>query len=189
MSRLNGYTLPLGPSDSIDGEAGTADYRIVLSSTVAGATSSATGETVLNSILIPANTFSVNDVVDVRALVRKTNTTNTVTIRMRIGSAVNTSGQLIGTSTFIATALNCPIHRRLGIRSATTQTVVFRTTVAAASDIIFNHAASGVECPGNNPGGCEYVAIDWTQDRYLVVTGQNTAVTTILQCLYLKLTN
>jgi len=185
MSRLNGYTLPIGPSDEYDASAGSADYRIVVSSTVAGATSSATGETVLNSILIPANTFAANDVVDVRALVRKTNTTNTVTIRMRIGSAVNTSGQLIGTSTFIATALNCPIHRRLGIRNTTTQTVVFRTTVAAASDIIFNT----IELNGNNPGGCEYVGIDWTQDRYLVVTGQNTAITTILQCLYLKITN
>jgi hypothetical protein len=180
MSRVNTFTLPKDPTYITGPNA-----RIVLSSAVVGVTSSSTSNVKLYSILIPANTFSLNEVLDVRTLVSKSATNGTCTLRFYINSTDAVGGVLFGTATYISSSRQLPFHRRLALRSVTNSTIAFRTTVSASTDIIFTVTDDN----GHSTGGVESLVIDWTADRYLVVGGQLSSNLDVMQGIFLKINN
>ena len=189
MSRYNTYTLPLGPVDNTN-DSGDPDYRKVISSTVAGITSSNLSNVLLYSLYIPANTYTTNEVLDITTLGTKTNTNATCTLRFYIGATASltatgpyAAATQLALCNYASNALSLPLHRRLGIRSTTAGTIVFRTSVSTTSDILF------FTYEGSNPGGIEVLALDWTQDRYLIVSGDTNSASDILQIRWLKINN
>ena len=187
MSRYNTYTLPLGPVDNTN-DSGDPDYRKVISSTVAGITSSNLSNVLLYSLYIPANTYTTNEVLDITTLGTKTNTNATCTLRFYIGATASltatgpyAAATQLALCNYASNALSLPLHRRLGIRSTTAGTIVFRTSVSTTSDILF------FTYEGSNPGGIEVLALDWTQDRYLIVSGDTNSASDILQIRWLMI--
>ena len=131
--------------------------------TVTGVTGS-TGEFLLSSILIPANTFKSGDVIRVDGLFESSGGTS---IRIYVGSAttIATSTQIMVRSVFTEERIQTQ-SRTLHIVRANgdiTGTSPDRgTIVTATSTGIFNEYRSGV---------ASILSIDWTQDRYVFFTG------------------
>jgi hypothetical protein len=194
MSRLNGYLLPLGPSDAGNAsEGGIPDFRKVVSSTVAGASSSSTSTTnLMYSLLVPANTFTTNEVLDIRAVgrINRSVGTHTGTLRFYWGTTASISGAtLLGTCTFENSSgtvgeKQISIHRRLGIRNTTTQTIVLDTVKNTSTDLR--------EFTDNNSfmtGGIDLVGVNWTVDGYFMVQGNVSNIATWIQILWMKINN
>lgn len=118
-------------------------------------------ETVLDSVLIPANTFTQYDVVDIISRIIKTGSNQLPIVRIRIGPSINTSQTLVGTNqTGATTALLIPTFRRLFIQNVSNSTYVLNTgsTFLLVIDL--------------NPP-IEYsniTTIDWTVDNYIIIT-------------------
>ena len=197
MSRLNTYTLPTGPLDpSNPTEGGAPDYRKVISSTTPGLTTSSTSNIYLYSILIPANTFSINEVLDLRTMATIT-TTRTGTInpfgalRFYWGPDPSLTGATqLGVATYTSTSVITgakpfQLHRRLGIRSTTTSTIVLDTIKSTSSDIRIDTATND----SYMTGGVDYLAINWTTDFYFIVAGNTTNTADVLQVRYMKINN
>jgi hypothetical protein len=133
--------------------------------TVTGVTGS-TGEFVLSSILIPANTFKSGDVISVDGLFESSGGT---AIRIYVGSAATTpfsaSTQVMVRSLFTEERIQTQ-RRTLHIVRANgdiTGTSPDRGTIVTATGTgIFNEYRSGV---------ASILSIDWTQDRYVFFTG------------------
>jgi hypothetical protein len=196
MSRLNTYTLPTGPLDPPNPAAGGApDYRKVISSTTPGLTTTSTSNVYLYSILIPANTFAINEVLDLRAMATVTNTRTGIinpfcALRFYWGPNPSLTGATqLGVCTYQKTtnltgALPFHLHRRLGIRNTTTSTIVLDTIKSSANDIRIDTTTND----SYMTGGVDYLAINWTTDFYFIVGG-NTSGTDVLQVRYMKINN
>lgn len=194
MSRYNTYTLPLGPAD-ITVDAGDPEVRKVISSTVAGITSSNTANTLLYSTRIPGGTYIINEVLDIRTLATKTNTNATCTLRFYYGETASltatgpyAAATQLAQCLYTATSLSLPLHRRLGIRNATASTIVFDATRSATTDLFFQGAESTGR-NGDSPGGVDLIAIDWTEDVWILVSGDTDSASDILQVRYFKINN
>lgn len=118
-------------------------------------------ETVLDSVLIPANTFTQYDVVDIISRIIKTGANQRPIVRIRIGPSINTSQTLVGTNeTGATTALLIPTFRRLFIQNVSNSTYVLNTgsTFLLIIDINAPNAYSNI------------TTIDWTVDNYIIIT-------------------
>jgi hypothetical protein len=116
-----------------------------------------------DGVLIPANSVSAGDVLELRSRIRKTGTGGTVINRLYIG--VNNSlvsANLVGLSTTMGnTTLTGQMVRTLVVKSAT-QSEVYPVTQAALNDDNLNSAVAVAT-----------YNIDWTLDQYFVSSVQN----------------
>lgn len=188
MSRINAtnYNTAAGPSD-FTGWTMIAypDYRKVISSTVVGSNSSSISNTKLYSILIPANTFTTNEVLDVRTIVTKIGVNGTCTLRLYLNTTDAVGGVTLGICNYISSSLFLPFTRRIAIRNTTTATLNFRNTVSAPNDIWFNDS----DFNGHATGGIDSQAVNWTNDLYLVIGGQLSSSLDVIQARFLKINN
>ncbi len=183
MSRVNTFTLPKDPTYITGPNA-----RRVVSTNAFGASSSSTSNVILYSILIPAGTFSVNEVLDVRTLVQKSGDNGTITLRFYVNTTPAIGGTQFGIATYIEALQDVmPFSRRLAIRSSTNSTIVFRTTTSTANDIYFFNASDNYY--SSSTGGVESISINWTIDNYIVVGGQLSSGLDIMRAMFLKINN
>lgn len=189
MSRYNTYTLPLGPVDNA-ADSGDPDYRKVISSTVPGATTSSLTDVLLYSVLVPAGTYVLNEVLDVRTLATKTGTNATCNLKLWAGTTASLSGATqIGQCLYTAASLSLPLHRRLGIRVAASSTICFDTTTNATTDIFFQAGGSTLLRNSDSVGGIDILSINWTQDVWILVSGDVNSASDVLQVRYFKINN
>ena len=114
-----------------------------------------------SSVLIPANTVKVGDILNIRVRLRKTGTAGTVILRFYVNTSVAIGGATVGTSTTAgATTLFNQMTRVLAVKSATSTENFQGGGAATIDDTVFTGGAST-----NN--------IDWTITQYLVVAIQN----------------
>lgn len=140
-------------------------------------TSVGTTETILNSVLIPANTFKIYDIVGIQTRITKTTTTSTVVLNVRIGPTLNTSQTLAATFTSASAAHTfIPLDRRLSIQNLTTSTKVLNTSLSFSS-----------EYAGSFTSDATSLSIDWTVNNYIIVTGRSSSSTNTLNCGYIYL--
>jgi hypothetical protein len=141
-----------------------APIRNIQSTTDGTAVTGTTSGTLTTSILIPANTVGVNDVIYVKTRIRKTGTAGTVITRMYVNTSAAIGGSLIATSaTAVATTLYFQYSRTLAVKSTTnTETMAGNLNVNADDNTSVTTAVSA-----NN--------IDWTVDQYLVVAVTNSS--------------
>ena len=123
---------------------------------------SSTAEVVVNSLLIPAGSLKQYDLLGIDTRLTKVGANAIVTLRIRIGSAVNTSQTLVATYTSTDPAHRLiPIMRRLSINNLTNSTYVPTSTTSMSWD--FSVPATAWE---------NITAINWANAQYIVVTAQ-----------------
>jgi hypothetical protein len=118
-------------------------------------------EAVIDSVLIPANTFAQYDVVDIISRIIKTGSNQKPIVRIRIGPSIDTSQTLVGTNdTGATTHLLIPTFRRLFIQNVSNSTYVLNTgsTLLLIIDLSISNAYSNI------------TTIDWTVDNYIIIT-------------------
>lgn len=154
----NGTTLQYYRGDKTWDTLPIQNYQTTTDGTAITGT---TVSTKTSSVLIPANTIAVGDVLNLRIRTRKTGTAGTQIIRAYFNTSDAIGGSIVGTSaTAPATSLYVQIARALAVKSAT-NTESFPSTSGA----MFDDAATGTAVTASN--------IDWTIDQYLVVAVQN----------------
>ena len=131
----------------------------VFASAADGAASSGITSTISISVLIPANTFAVDDVIRINHRVRATGVAGIRETRIYANTTSSLTGAiLISTSSFAATILAGNNQRYLAIKNATTNTEVVNATTSLLSD--YNNIPS--------PASVSTLAINWTADQYII---------------------
>lgn len=114
-----------------------------------------------SSILIPANTVEVNDVLHLVVRARKVGILGSYTIRCYINTTDAIGGAIVATSASSGSnALYSQIRRFLAVKTST-NTESFPSTVGVAAD----DGLTGTIVTSSN--------INWTVDQYLVIALQN----------------
>lgn len=117
--------------------------------------------TLATQSLIPANTFVADEIVEIKARIRKTGTAGTITQRWYINTTNNLSGAtLIATHLSANTFLAAQPIRQMVIKTSTS-TQVFNSSTNTITDEIASTAAQTT------------VANDWTTDQYILFAIQN----------------
>ena len=121
-----------------------------------------TTSTLTSSVLIPANTVAVGDIIIVKTRIRKSGTAGTLVTRMYVNTSAAIGGSLIATSaTAAATSLYFQYNRTLAVKTTTnTETMAGNGNINADDNTSLTVAVSA-----NN--------IDWTQNQYIIVAVQN----------------
>ena len=122
-----------------------------------GTASSGTSNTISISVLIPANTFALDDVIRINHRVRATGTTATRETRVYANTTNAIAGAvLVSTASLTNTVLTANLQRFLAIKNATTNTEVITATTNLLTD--YNNLTTAVST----------LAIDWTVDQYII---------------------
>jgi len=130
----------------------TTDGTAITGTTLSQATS---------SVLIPANTIGVGDVLNFKTRLRKTGTAGTTIIRVYFNTTAVIGGSLVATSTTAsATSLFMQMSRTFAVKSAT-NTESYPSGIGATID----EGVTGTAVTASN--------IDWTVAQYLVIAIQN----------------
>ncbi len=129
----------------------------VFASATDGTASSGTSNTISISVLIPANTFALDDVIRINHRVRATGTTATRETRIYANTTNAIAGAvLISTASLTNTILAANMQRFLAIKNATTNTEVITATTNLLTD--YNNLTTAVST----------LAINWTVDQYII---------------------
>jgi hypothetical protein len=137
---------------------------LIFKNTTDGAASSGVANTFSQSVLVPANSVVLGSVIEFKLRGRKTGVINTYTIRLYANSANNLIGSpvLLGVYTGGQTgAFGQQMTRTAAVKNATTNTEMMSVLVSNVSTDFQNTTFSAI-------------AIDWTTDKYIIGTVQNT---------------
>ncbi len=138
--------VQVGSVNRVDASAGVVSARVggvgirtrrSLNSITNNAThTGSTVETVLFSLLIPANSLGLNDALQFQSFLYSVGTTNTKTFRLYIGPTANTTvgATLIGTYQMPATTLSAGFSRRICNKQSQSTNNVFPATQSANSE-------------------------------------------------------
>lgn len=158
-------------------------YKVVTTTTLAGSVNS-TSNTLINSLLIPANTFSSGDIVTIETCVTKSATNGAFSFYFYVNTSATLVGAtLVATNTSVANTIRvAQLYRRLAIDVAAgtgNGTIVLNASFAARDDI-------GV---GNYTTGFSTLTTNWTVDQYLIVSGSVVSTSDTLSCQWIKASN
>jgi hypothetical protein len=158
-------------------------YKVVTTTTPAGSVNS-TSNTLINSLLIPANTFSSGDIVTIETCVIKSATNNTFSFYFSVNTTPTLAfATLVATNTSVASNIRAAqLYRRLAIDVASGSgngTIVLNTSFAAREDIGSTNYTTGFSTLTTN----------WTVDQYLIVSGSVVSTSDTLSCQWIKASN
>jgi len=129
------------------------------SATITGTTS----ETLLASTLVPANTFSVDDVINLEIRCKRASATGATSHRIKINTSNSLSGAtLAGIVTNNNAVLMPTFSRNLCIKSST-YTEVMGTSASFSTDV------------GSITSAISSINIDWTINQYIIISVQPSA--------------
>ena len=172
LSSIHKFLLPTasasarGALSSADWSAFNAKVTSFASAADGAVTNLPTVQTSI-SVLIPANTFALDDIVRINYRVRSTGTNGIKEARILVNTIPSLAGAIVvSTSTFAATILAANIQRYLAIKNSTTNTEVISATTSLLVD--YSNVAS--------PASVTTLAINWTVDQYIII-GINAANT------------
>ena len=151
----------------------------VITTTTAGSAVSTTGIQLLNSVLIPANTFVATDIVNITGGVSKSNSLGTLVVYLYWNTTSSLSGaiQLGVTSTQTAGIRYYLISRFLSIVNSSSNTIVQPVTIA-----------------GNNgsaiyTGALSTVAINWTNAGYIILAADHSSASESVTGEWIRVAN
>jgi hypothetical protein len=159
----SGQTLVSDGSGNLSwsSDPGTTGAKFIRTTSIASVTGT-TAETLLNQLLIPANTFSTGDGMNIIFRATRTNTSTTIFWRFYISDVSGTFSGKPQMSNF-----NLPNNTALALQ---VQRNVF---ISSATSTYFNYAGASV--PRSSDFGSDNFTvsnIDWTIDQYLIMTCQ-----------------
>jgi hypothetical protein len=120
-----------------------------------------TANTLTDSILIPANSVAVGDVITFRNRVRKTGTAGLLSVRAYVNTTAVIGGANVAISSNANTTRVSQMIRSLAVKTST------NTESFPISGIFTDDTQTGTVVVSSN--------IDWTIDQYLVISVQNTS--------------
>jgi hypothetical protein len=120
-----------------------------------------TANTLTDSILIPANSVAVGDVITFRNRVRKTGTAGLLSVRAYVNTSAAIGGANVAISSNANTSRFSQMVRQLAVKSST------NTESFPVAGVFTDDAQTGTVVVSSN--------IDWTVDQYLVISVQNTS--------------
>jgi hypothetical protein len=158
-------------------------YKVVTTTTPAGSVNS-TSNTLINSLLIPANTFSSGDIVTIETCVTKSAANNLFSFYFYVNTSALLGGAtLVATNTSVASNIRAAqLYRRLTIDVASGSgngTIVLNTSFAARDDM----------GSGNYTTGFSTLTTNWTVDQYIIVSGSVVSTSDTLSCQWIKASN
>ena len=122
-----------------------------------GTASSGTSNTISISVLIPANTFALDDVIRINHRVRATGILGIRETRIYANTTNAIAGAvLVSTASLVNTTLSANLQRFLAIKNATTNTEVITATSSQLTDYASLTTAVST------------LAINWTVDQYII---------------------
>ena len=137
----------------------TPPYPSYLKNSVLQSVTGTTTATILQSVLIPANTYAVGDVIAIMYRCVKSGTANTAVVRLHVNTSLSTVGMLTFTAqTLAAAGTFLQVERTLNIISAT-NTQLFGASSALATD------------SQNSATAITSLNIDWTVNQYIFTVG------------------
>ena len=166
----------------IDGFNVGKKYAVVTSTTPTGSVNS-TSNTLIHSLLIPANTFSSGDIVTIETCVTKSAANNAFSFYFYVNTSATLVGAtLVATNTSVASNIRAAqLYRRLAIDVAAgtgNGTIVLNTSFVARDDI-----------SGSYTSGFSTLTTNWTVDQYLIVSGSVVSTSDTLRCQWIKASN
>jgi hypothetical protein len=154
FTKGDGTTFPITVSTG----SGTSSNPVYAKNT-GSFSSSGTGNQILTSLLIPANTFVAGDVVRVTARFKKVNTAGTTQTNILINTSVATAGATtLKGNVYTATTLASTVQGSAVIINATTNTQLPWTATNLGTSEFVNSTAAWQES----------VAINWTTNQYIL---------------------
>jgi prolyl oligopeptidase PreP (S9A serine peptidase family) len=161
-SGIHNFNLPTA-SASNRGALSSADWSAFnakvssFASATDGTASSGTSNTISISVLIPANTFALDDVIRINHRVRATGVLGIRETRVYANTSASLTGAiLISTASLTSTTLAANMQRFLAIKNASTNTEVVTATTNQLTDYAsFTTAVSTL-------------LINWTVDQYII---------------------
>ena len=132
---------------------GTTIYKNTTPQTVSASTSN----TVLQSILIPANTFKAGDLIEASYRLKKVGVNNTCAVRLAVNTSLTTAGYTIMATTNFNPANNLynSVQRVFQVITANNNTESFGSLTLSNTDFT------------NNTAAVSNLSIDWTVDQYV----------------------
>lgn len=163
MSSVNGVEFKINKKVIVQ-QSGISDF-------ISGGTN-----TILSSVYVPANTFTVGDILQTDVMIERNPTTGTTTVITLYYNTTNTLSGAVSMGVYNAANLRySPLYRRFAIRSST------NNTFGAATSSIPSDIATGIQ---SIPAS---LSINWTTNLYIIL-----AVTSLgsnVRALSLKLSN
>ena len=135
-----------------------------------------TTEKVLSAVLIPAGTFVTGDVIGIETRLRTSGTNGSKTIRIRIGTTVNTSAELAAETVSLTNSHTfIPLSRMMAIKNGD-DTELITNTQNPTSDIGVSYDSF-----------IDYTLLttDWTVANYIIVTGQLSHEEDTMNCMHI----
>lgn len=150
-----------------------------ISTTTAGSAISTTGIQLLNSVLVPANTFIAGDIFTIEGAVSKSNTLGTLTPYFYWNTSVSLSGAtLLSTGTANANTTRYILSiRTLQVVNASNNTLLPSTTGAANSGY------------GPVAGTVSSVSLNWTNASYIILAANHTSASESVTGEWLRVGN
>ena len=158
-------------------------YKVVTTTTPTGSVNSSFN-TLINSLLIPANTFSSGDIVTIETCVIKSAANNLFSFYFYVNTSPTLVGAtLVATNTSVASNVRAAqLYRRLAIDVASGSgngTIVVNTSFGVRDDI----------GSANYTTGFSTLTTNWTVDQYIIVSGFVVSPLDTLSCQWIKASN
>lgn len=153
----------------------------VKTNVTAGSAVSSTADTLLNSVLVPANTFAAGDVVMMEAMVSKSASLGTFIMRFYWNTTNSLSGAiLIGTSTTNGTTVRSQVMNRQGL---------IRTANGSGTGTLVANSSAAVNSDTLTTGAPSTLAINWTTAGYFIVSASHTNASETVTGEWVKISN
>lgn len=167
MSKINGYTSFI-------------DIKKTIKTSSVGLYTGGTSVVKLNSVFIPANTFSNNEVLNIDAMVQKENTLNLPILRFYWNTSDTLSSAiLLATADYNSTWQSLSFYRRIAIRTAN----------GTGQGSLIASPVSPIEFDYSSFNSFSIVSINWTVDSYILLGASTNPGTTNLRSITLKIGN
>lgn len=158
-------------------------YKVVTTTTPTGSVNSISN-TLINSLLIPANTFSSGDIVTIETCLAKSATNGAFSFYFYVSTSPLLFGAtLVATNTSVASNVRAAqLYRRLAIDVASGSgngTIVVNTSFGVRDDI----------GSGSYTTGFSTLTTNWTVDQYIIVSGFVVSPSDTLSCQWIKASN
>lgn len=139
----------------------------VKTNVTAGSAVSTTSDTLLNSVLVPANTFTVDDIVMMEAMVSKSASLGTFTMRFYWNTTNSLSGAIqIGLGATNGTTTRSQVMTRQGL---------IRTSNGSGLGTLVCNSTFGTNADTTIGAAPSTLAINWTIDGYFIVSASHTS--------------
>lgn len=139
----------------------------VKTNVTAGSAVSSTSDTLLTSVLVPANTFAAGDVVMMESMVSKSASLGTYIMRFYWNTTSSLSGAiLIGLSATLGTTVRSQVLQRQ---------VLIRVSNGSGLGSMVSNTSTAINTDTAVTAAPSTLAINWTIDGYLIVSASHTS--------------